>query len=85
MNPFTDFIADMCTTDPKVFVPVAELRQSYDDWAIENGGDERLSASDFNTAMTESGYKRTSTRVDGKPAKCWRGICLRKTAKRPNK
>jgi len=76
MNPIKAFIDDECIIGSELFVAVTELRQLYDTWANINGYDEKLSTREFSDLMRESGYKKSSNRVNGKVVKCWQGISL---------
>jgi len=76
MNPIKAFIDDNCIIGPELFIAVTELRQHYDTWGNINDMDDRLSVRDFNTVLSESGYKRVPNRMNGKVVKCWQGISI---------
>lgn len=80
-DPLKDFFEDECQFDPIAFVPVAELRKAYDDWAKDSGLRYTLGPNEFNRRLESKGCKRKSHRYRNdigteKVGKCWFGVTL---------
>jgi putative DNA primase/helicase len=75
-NPVADFIADECVLNPIAYTTVADLRQAYTSWCVENGEKHVLNRNQFTAAIRELGCTpgvRSGNRV-------WTGIALRSSA-----
>jgi len=73
MNPLKEFIEECCQIGEGFFIPVRELKKSYDDWSTDK---KQMNSRDFNSYMRESGYNYSLKRIGEKPIKCWMGIGL---------
>jgi len=74
-DPLLDFF-DECVFSPEVYVPVADLRAAYDQYAKDNGIKFTLPQRDFNERIQAKGCDRRSKWMNGKNTKCWCGIGL---------
>lgn len=75
-NPVADFIADECVLNPIAYTTVADLRQAYASWCVENGEKNVLNRNQFTAAIRELGCTpgvRSGNRI-------WTGIALRSSA-----
>lgn len=75
-NPLGDFISERCKLDSFGVVPIACLKENYEDWLKQQGRESHLSAQQFNTAMRKFGCKYETQYWNGKLHKCWVGIDL---------
>jgi putative DNA primase/helicase len=81
-DPLAEFLDDMCNVgDEDLFVPVTDLRKSYERWASDVGVKHTLGAKAFNERLESRGCRRVTRRYyndlgTAKIGKCWVGITL---------
>jgi len=80
-DPLRDFLAEEVTFAPWYYVPVAELRARYEQWAKENGLRYTLSPREFNRRLETRDCIRKPTKVYNElgtetVVKCWHGLTL---------
>jgi putative DNA primase/helicase len=81
-DPLKDFFDDECEFDLTAFVPVAELREAYDQHAKDNGVRYTLGPREFNKRLRAKGCDVKSKRYANsvgteKVGKCWQGVTLK--------
>jgi P4 family phage/plasmid primase-like protien len=78
LSDFDSMLADMCDASPELREKPVALFQAYIRWCEAFGvrSQDRLSGTAFGRALSSRGYRKTSTRVDGKPIPCRAGLRL---------
>lgn len=76
LSPFDVMLGEAFELDPTYREKPIALWQAYQRWCSDSGIKERdkLDRNKFWAALDMRGYSKTSTRVDGKPIPCRRGI-----------
>lgn len=85
LSDFDSMLNDLCEMRPEFREKPSALFQAYQRWCEINGvaGKERMTGTSFGRALSSRGYRKTSTKLNGKPvpvraglrlSKEWRGI-----------
>ena len=78
-DPLAEFVDDRLTLDPDGFLPAAELRKTYAEWAEAEGILHRLGDRKLAGRIAElDGVKRSAKRVHGVSLRGYSGVALRK-------
>jgi len=78
-DPLADFVDDRLTLDPDGFLPAAELRKTYGEWAEAEGILHRLGDRKLASRIAElDGVRRSAKRVHGVSLRGYSGVALRK-------
>jgi putative DNA primase/helicase len=76
-DPLKEFLEDCCEIGPSQVVAVSRLRETYIQWADENGY-QPLSHKSFNGRMATRGFKQE--RFGHARTRLWAGLSLRTTS-----
>jgi len=82
MDSLKEWLRDCCEVGVDEWVPVADLRRSYEQHCKDNGRFP-LGARNFNTELRSLGCREASTRLAGLKVKTWKGISLSGTTVEP--
>lgn len=77
-----EFFEDDCEFAAHAFVPVAELRAAYDEWAKANGVRFTLGSKQFNRRLRARGCEQRTKKYENDlgtevATRCWQGVTLR--------